>query len=83
MMTMMTAIMVKMTTATPEVPRGTITVNSDTYVGTLAIPDTENNTDNVAFTLELTEGQVDQINSGASYIQYMGPAVTIAGFDGE
>ena len=64
-----------------EVPRGTITVNSNTYVGALAIPDIDNNTA-VAFTLELTEGQVDQINSGASYIQYMGPAVTIGGFDG-
>ena len=47
----------------------------------MAIPDIDNNTA-VAFTLELTEGQVDQINSGASYIQYMGPAVTIGGFDG-
>ena len=37
-------------TATPEVPRGTITVNFNTYVGTLAIPDTAN-TDNVTFTL--------------------------------
>ena len=68
-------------TATPEVPRGTITVNSYTYVGALAIPDTAN-TDNVTFTLGLNEDQVNQINSGASYIQYMGPAVTIAGFDG-
>ena len=65
-----------------ETPRGTIKVNSDTYVGALAIPDTGNETA-VAFTLELTEGQVDQINSGASYIQYMGPAVTITGFDAE
>ena len=65
-----------------EVPRGTITVNPATYVGALAIPDTENNTA-VAFTLELTEDEVNQINSGASYIQYMGPAVTIAGFDDE
>ena len=63
-----------------EVPRGTITVNSDTYVGALAIPHIGNDTA-VAFTLELTEDQVNQINSGASYIQYMGPAVTIAGFD--
>ena len=66
---------------TPEVPRGTITVNSNTLVGALAIPDTVNATVAVVFTLTLSEGQVDQINSGASYIQYMGPAVTITGFD--
>ncbi len=66
-------------TATPEVPSATITVNSNTSVGTLAIQDTT--TDPVVFTLSLTEGQVDQINSGTSYIQYMGPAVTISGFD--
>ena len=69
-------------TATPEVPRGTITVNSNTGVGALAILDTEDNAE-VAFTLDLTEGQVNQINSGASYIQYLGPAVTIGGFDAE
>ena len=68
--------------ATDEVPRGTIKVNSNTYVGALAIPDTDSVT-SVEFTLDLTEGQVDQINSGASYIQYMGPAVTIGGFDAE
>ena len=67
--------------ATDKVPGGTIKVNSNTHVGALAIPDTENNPE-VAFTLTLSEDQVDQINRGESYIQYFGPAVTIAGFDG-
>ena len=67
---------------TDEVPRGTITVNSNTRVGALAIPDTGNDTA-VVFTLTLSEGQVNQINRGESYIQYLGPAVTIAGFDAE
>ena len=79
MMTILTTLMVTMLLRTPEVPRGTIKVNSDTYVGALAIPNTGNDTA-VVFTLELTEGQVNQINSGASYIQYMGPAVTISWF---
>ena len=67
-------------TATDEVPRETITVNSNTCVGALAIPDTSNNTD-VVFTLTLSEAQVDQINRGESYIQYLGPGVVIGGFD--
>ena len=66
-------------TATDEVPRGTITVNSNTRVGTLAIPDATNGT--IEFAIALSEGEVDQINRGESYIQYFGPAVTIAGFD--
>ena len=61
------------------VPRGTITVNSNTRVGALAIPDTGDDTA-VEFTLDLSEGQVDQINRGESYIQYFGPAVVIGGF---
>ena len=65
---------------TAEVPRGTIKVDSNTRVGALAIPDTENSTA-VAFTLELTEGQVDQINNGNSYIHYVGPAVEVAGLN--
>ena len=69
-------------TATPEVPRMTITINSNTRVGTLAISDTDG-ADDVVFTLKLSEDKVDQINSGASYFQYFGPAVTIGGFDGD
>ena len=49
---------------TPNVPSGTITVNSNTYVGALAIPDIDNSTD-VKFTLDLTEDQVDQIDDTA------------------
>ena len=64
----------------PAVPRGTITVN-DNYVGSLAIADTGNDTA-VAFTLDLPEDQVDQINSGMSYVHYIGPSVTVAGLDG-
>ena len=59
----------------------TITINSNTRVGTLAISDTDG-ADDVVFTLKLSEDKVDQINSGASYIQYFGPAVTIGGLDG-
>ena len=65
------------TTEDNETPRGTITVN-DNYVGSLAIADTGNVTA-VAFTLDLTEDQVGQINSGMSYVHYIGPSVTVTG----
>ncbi len=68
----------------PSVPSGTIRVNSDTHVGTLNILDSGGGDEVITaeFQLKLTENEVKQIDRGASYIQYAGPAVTIAGFDG-
>ena len=67
-----------------------LTVNSATQVGTLniATATTLNEPEGytheagtVAVTLTLTEGQVDQINSGSSYIHYVGPAVNVDGLN--
>ena len=65
-----------------EVPRGTITVGN-AYVGALNIPDTEATADNaVNFTIPLSGDDVRQINSGDSYVHYMGPDVTVTGING-
>ena len=69
-------------TATPEVPRGTITVGN-AYVGALNIPDISTTAENaVNFTIPLSGDNVRQINSGDSYVHYMGPDVTVTGING-
>ena len=67
-----------------------LTVNSVTQVGTLnttaVIASNEptgytHEAGTVTITLSLEEDQVDQINSGNSYIHYVGPAVSVAGLN--
>ena len=67
---------------TPDVPRGMIAVGN-AYVGALNISDAEaSETDPVAFTIPLSEDDMGQINSGSSYVHYMGPDVTVTGING-
>ena len=68
--------------ATPEIPRGTITVGN-AYVGALNISDADTtDTNTVGFTIPLSGEDVRQINSGKSYVHYMGPDVTVTGING-
>ena len=67
--------------ATPEILRGTITVGN-AYVGALNISDATASDTSVGFTIPLSDDNVGQINSGKSYVHYMGPDVTVTGING-